>query len=135
MRELYELSTPNGLRAARILPGTNGKIAVIGRGQDSVEAFAKFLRSQGRDVETLKNVPGIDELWLDFRRIVEEKRGILGPKYQLTIEELMNTGFYKTDERWILGVRDKGFTIIDMGDPMKRGSSDFPNMEYRHTFE
>jgi len=100
-----------------------------------VEAFAKLLRSQGRDVETLKNAPGIDEAIEGFKRVVKEQQRIYGTNYRLTPKELQSTSLYKIDEAWILWVRDQGFTIIDMGDPMKRGLSDFLNMEYLYTFD
>ena len=135
LRELYELSTPNGLRAARILPGTNGKIAVIGRDQKYVDAYANALRSQGYEVETFTNAPGIDEAVEGFRRVVKTQQDIYGTNYRLTAKELQSTSLYKIDEAWILWVRDQGFTIIDMGDPMKRGLSDFLNMEYLYTFD
>jgi len=135
LRELYELSTPNGLRAARILPGTNGKIAVIARGQDDVvEEMAKILRSKGYDIETIRNVPGSQDAWNEFRDVVRSKRQMFGPNYQLTDAELRESSFYKLDEMWTIGVRDGHYTIIDMGDPFKRGYSGFLNMEYEQTF-
>jgi hypothetical protein len=47
----------------------------------------------------------------------------------------MDTEFYKADWAWVTGVREQKYPIIDMGDPMKRGFSDFLNMEYEQTFE
>ena len=135
LRELYELSTPNGLRAVRILPGTNGKMAVIGRGQgDVVEPFAQLLREERYTVETIKNVPGNRKLWREFEAFVEERRSILGESYKLTTEEIMGTRFYQLDEAWTVGILEQGHTIIDMGNPLKRSQSIFLDMEYQHIF-
>ena len=86
-------------------------------------------------METFTNAPGIDEAVEGFRRVVKTQQDIYGTNYRLTAKELQSTSLYKIDEAWILWVRDQGFTIIDMGDPMKRGLSDFLNMEYLYTFD
>jgi len=126
----------NGLRAARVLPGTNGRIAVIGRGQgDVVEPFAQLLREERYTVETIKNVPGNGETWKDFLELVEKKQKIFGSGYRLTREEVMGTSFYQLDEAWTVGIREQGYTIIDMGNPLKKNPSTFLNMEYQHTFD
>ncbi len=43
----------NGITPVRVRPGTNGKVAVVGRSMGSgVEPYASGLKTQGYDVET-----------------------------------------------------------------------------------
>jgi len=130
-----KIKFPEGIRAARILPGSNGKIAVIGRGQGNVEEFAEFLRSQGHDVETITDVPGNQEAWKEFKSSLRKRQEISGSAYRLTDEEIMGTRFYQLDKTWAIGLRQQKYTVIDTGNPLKRSPSVFLNMEYQHTFK
>ena len=125
-----------------VRPGTNGKYAVIGRSMSEVEKVANQLKSLGADVEILDdkwlggktyeidgysftNLKGI-EVEIDTRRwtIKECIYDMNNSKHYIRTDgwiaevEIIETPMYKFNQKWIDDIRDNGYEIIDIGNPL-----------------
>jgi RHS repeat-associated protein len=99
-----------GLRAARIRTGTNGKIAIIGRGMDEIKRMQAVLKEQGFDVEIFDSqIPR--RMLQDFRDAIDS--GVNPPG-------LKKLSLFELNRQWALKLRSEGYTVIDAGDPLGR---------------
>lgn len=123
-----------GISIKRIRKGSGEKIAIIGRTMgnetEGVRAVYKELKNKGYDVEIFDEEVLLDE-WKEkmvaasneFRRLSNN-----GEKW-LTKEELIKTDMYKLNKEWANMIKEKGYTILDMGDFNNKGFSVFYAME------
>jgi hypothetical protein len=142
MATLYRLEF-HGLTAQRIIPGNNGKIAVIGRlmgtdEQPGVRHYGKGLSDSGYDVELFdgKNIPdgALDEFRYEAAKVKEAAdAGRRADKY-LTLEELKDTALYQGNFAWASKLKDQGYTVVDIGNPHGIDDSHFYNLEIQTLF-
>ena len=141
-----------------VRPGTNGKYAIIGRDMKQVESAADILKETGVEVEILDDkwlkgktyyIPkdsftsskgvkievkkehwNISEAFNDmiYNSDYEEIRD--GKGFINDINDIQNLPMYKLNKMWIEEIKNKGYEIIDIGNPSnKEGISHFYNME------
>jgi hypothetical protein len=123
-----------GLKAQRILVGSGGKIAIIGRTMGNeqlpgVRDYAKALRGRGVDIEVFDG----DKISAAARReFAELTRG----GRRLTNQELLKTKMYQENKAWAESLKANGYTVIDLGNPYpkKFGFSPFYSMEKKTIF-
>ena len=109
---------PNGLKPKRILEGGDpAKIAVVGRKMPGVVTDAeKHLAKNGIKVETFAD----DKAWKKFKKRQVEynrKNNFPDEKY-LPHNEVVKTQMYKSNKAWAQKLKDEGYTVIDLGDPL-----------------
>ena len=121
-------SLPNGLKVKRIREGTDSaKIAVIGRKMPAVVDDTAFhLRKSGTKVETFSD----DKAWDQFKNYqlrYNRKKGLPDKTY-LPHNEVVKTQLYKSNKAWAQKLKDEGYTVFDLGDPLNAtyGSSGIP---------
>lgn len=109
-----------GVSAKRVLQGTNGKIAIIGRGNEFIADARKTLGDNGIMAETFDRlIP--EKAFVDYRRLVRNGE---------QPEVLRNSDLYQLNLAWAQSLKDEGYTIIDLGNPGAKGDlSIFYEME------
>lgn len=135
-----------GISIKRIKPGTNGKIAIIGRSmKNHVENVAEYLTKQGIEVEVFNlkcqkysifDIEGKPYTWQnildDFNDLKKYSRNTNG---WIIDADLPNTLMFKANKIWINKLQRKGFEVLDVGYPKNISSpSVFYNMELNELF-
>ena len=124
--KLYKVleDLPNGLRVKRVREGVDStKIAVIGRKMpgvvdDTVEHLGKS------DIHADKFV-WTDKVAKNFKkRVSEYQREVGDPTARLPFDEVKKTMAYAENKAWIKERVQKGYTILDMGDPLNSNASE-----------
>jgi len=106
---------PGGRHVKRALPGTNGKVAIIGRylndtKNGGVKQVAEYLGSKGHSVETFSG------------RIVSEKaqtqwdKATDFGKIRLKNNKVVRTLMYKENKSWATKLRREGYIVLDITD-------------------
>jgi len=128
VKDLWKIKAGD-IKAQRIKPGTNGKIAVIGRSmQGGVLDYANELRNQGCEVEVFDGNTIPDDAIDQFDALKREK-GWLSDK------EIVGTKMYKSNEAWVNKLLKENYTIIDIGNPIRlEKNSIFYEMEKNAIF-
>ena len=131
--ELSDIKT-KGLRAKRVLSGSNDKVAVIGRtmGNDilpGVRDYFNALRSKGYDVEIFDGKNISDAAKREFAQLTAGGR-------RLSNQELMQTKMFSENKAWAKKLVDEGYTVVDLGNPYPKnqGFSPFYAMEKKFIF-
>lgn len=98
------------VKAERIVQGTNGKVAIVGRTMDHVRAYADELRKSGVEVEIFDGpvISGTAKAQWDILTN--------GGKIRLSPEEAMSTQMFIENEAWAKKLVKEGFTVSDIGD-------------------
>jgi hypothetical protein len=115
---------PGGRHIRRVRPGTNDKIAIIGRpmgGDDGIDAIAKDLRQKGYDVETFSGKAISEEAtneWLNLSDQAKKNGGLL------TTQQAKETLMFKENIGWAERIKREGHTVLDATDN-NRGFSTF----------
>jgi hypothetical protein len=131
----------------KVRPGTNGKIAVIGRRMlGHVEDVAAALKAEGKQVEifseldqknNLFNIDGVNKSWDDIADDFKNTNGQYQTSNGKILEsELPKTMMYKANKIWVDKLKAQGYTVIDMGYPVGQSlpQSVFYNMELSNLF-
>ena len=115
---------PDGMKVQRIREGLDSdKIAIIGRsigdpknGLVGVKDVKKHLKANKVDSEIF-NPEQKD--WDSFVKAVEDYRARpnVADDAMLPPKEVMKTDLYKANKSWAQKLKDKGYTVLDMGDP------------------
>jgi hypothetical protein len=134
----------------KVRPGTNGRIAVIGRQMDGhVNEIVNDLQNQGKQVEAFseafqRNIAfDIDGQKYSWQQIKDDFANPINPitgqrKYTainqvgwIADSDIPNTLIFKANQQWANKLITEGFEIIDMGYPPGKnlGPSLFYNME------
>jgi hypothetical protein len=111
------------ISAQRVLMGTSDKVAVIGRNMKGVEPFAEALVKQGIEVETFSGSKISKAARDEFRDFSEKYEG------NIPDDVLVKTKMFSENQAWAEGVKSKGYTIVDTGNPFGAGKSMFYEME------
>jgi hypothetical protein len=132
----------------KVRPGTNGKIAVIGRKMPGhVEDVAAALKAEGKQVEIFseiyqeKNIFNIDGSNRSWKEIVDDfanknNQYLKGSNGRILDSELPKTMMYKANKFWVDKLKAQSYTVIDMGYPARQTlpSSVFYDMELLNLF-
>ncbi|HPH99994.1 MAG TPA: hypothetical protein PK772_06685, partial [Chitinophagaceae bacterium] len=131
----------------KVRPGTNGKIAVIGRRMPGhVEDVAAALKAEGKQVEifseldqknNLFNNNGSNKSWDDIADDFKNTNGqYLSNNGRILDCELPKTMMYKANKIWTDKLKTQGYTVIDMGYPVGQTlpQSVFYDMELLNLF-
>ena len=132
----------------KVLPGSNGKVAIVGRKMAGhVEDAAATLRAEGKQVEifskldqknNLFNINGTNKSWQDIVDDFGNKSGqyLTNDKGWILDSELPKTMMYKANKIWADKLKAQGYTVIDIGYPSGASlpQSVFYNMEISTLF-
>jgi hypothetical protein len=125
-----ENSEFNGIKADRVRPGTNDKVAVIGRSMDgAVNPYADGLKAQGYDVETFQgdNISqAAQDQWQDLRAKYAPER--------IPPDVVRNSQLFQENHVWAQKLADQGYTVVDVGNPSGQAASPFYDMEKQVLF-
>lgn len=119
----------NGVKADRVLPGTNGKVAVIGRSMaNAVEPYTKGLEKQC-PVETFtgdKISPAAQAEWKNLK-----KQNAPEP---IPEDAVKKSQMFKENQAWAKKLVDEGHTVVDVDNPTSEKASPFYEMEKQTIF-
>jgi hypothetical protein len=128
---LKDLARRRGFPNARVLSGSNNRIAIIGRGMDSsVKPFRtslnKSLKNLGHKsrVETFRPSKKARIEWDQLRRRYEPGN--------VPDSVAKNSKMFKENQDWIRSLKDSGHTIIDLNNSTEHGT--FYQMERYEVF-
>jgi hypothetical protein len=122
-----ENSEFNGIKADRVRPGTNDKVAVIGRNMDgAVNPYAKGLQAEGYSVETFQPSAAANDEWAALRKSSAPGR--------IPDDVIPGTQIFKENQAWAQKLADQGYTVVDVDNPTGQGLSPFYEMEKQTLF-
>ncbi len=125
-----ENTTYGGIKPARVRPGANDKVAVIGRSMDdAVQPYTKGLQEAGYNVETFggdKISPGAQAEWNMLR-----KKYAPNP---IPEDVVRNSQMFEENQAWASKLGEQGYTVVDVGNPGGRSPSPFYEMEKQILF-
>ncbi|HEY8402293.1 MAG TPA: hypothetical protein VIK89_13585 [Cytophagaceae bacterium] len=121
--DLFKLARIAPIKATRNLPGTNGKIAIIGRKMDLVKVYKDELVAAGKQVEIFDG----NVIPASARREMQD--ALASGKWLDETSEI-----YKANKEWVEKLINEGYEIIDVGNPLKQGESIFYNLETKIIF-
>jgi uncharacterized Zn-binding protein involved in type VI secretion len=125
------MNTPvNGITPVDVLPGTNGKVAIIGRSMaDAVNPYAAGLAEKGLDVETFAGDQISPEAVSDW----ESLKNDYAPNY-IPPDKVVESKMFQNNKAWAQKLVDKGYTIVNVGNPGNLRESPFFEMEQKTIF-
>jgi hypothetical protein len=119
----------SGVKVDRVRPGTNGKVAVIGRSMaKAVNPYTEGLQKQS-NVETFtgdKISPAAQEEWSLLRRQYEPN--------PIPEDALKKSLMFKENQAWAEKLADQGYTVVDVDNPTNEKPSPFYEMEKQTLF-
>jgi glycogen synthase len=92
-------------KVARVTKGTE-KVPIIGEGTKNVLGVSKKLKKQEVDVEVF--TPSL-EAWTDYYQKTD-----FG-KLTLSDDKLKSLKIFEENRRWIQEIKEKGYTLLDIG--------------------
>jgi Putative peptidoglycan binding domain len=115
----------NGVKADRVRPGTNGKVAVIGRSMsNAVEPYGKGAQGAGYNVETFsgdKISPEALEEWSNLKKEYAPN--------PIPEDVVKQTQLFEENEAWANKLANQGYTVVDVDNPGGQAASPFYEME------
>jgi hypothetical protein len=117
-------SVLNGVRAARIRPGSDTKVAVVGRNMEQVEKYAQGLRERKYPAEVFageKISEAAGQHWDQLKNFYAPNR--------VPDDEVRKSLMFRENEAWARKLADEGYTVVDIGNPTQQGLSQFYEME------
>ena len=119
----------NGVKADRVRPGTNGKVAVIGRSMaNAVNPYTEGLQQQN-PVETFTSdriSPAAQAEWKNLKK-----------KYApepIPEDAVKKSLMFKENQAWAQKLANQGYTVVDVDNPTNEKSSPFYEMEKQILF-
>jgi hypothetical protein len=117
----------NGVKADRVRPGTNDKVAVIGRSmKKAVNPYADGLSGDGYNVETFEPSPEAQREW--------SLRCDEYPDGRIPNDEVPDTLSFQENQAWANKLADQGYTVVDVDNPSGETTSPFYEMEKQTLF-
>ncbi len=111
----------NGITPVRVRPGTNGKVAVVGRSMGSgVEPYASGLKARGYDVETFSGDQVSEGAQNAWQKLIDKYKPNRVPD-----DAIQNSEMYQENQAWAQKLADQNYTVVDIGDPSGQGPSAF----------
>jgi uncharacterized Zn-binding protein involved in type VI secretion len=119
----------NGIKAVRVRPGTNGKVAVVGRDMTNVvQPYADGL-SKECPVETFSGDMISEEAETEWQKLADQ----YAPN-RIPDDETLKSKMFQENQAWAHKLADQGYTVADVDDPMNKGASPFCEMENQTLF-
>jgi hypothetical protein len=116
----------NGVKAARVRPGSDTKVAVVGRNMEAVEKYAQGLKnSKGIEPELFTGNKISPAAGDDFVRLQER----YPPPNRIPDDVIRESQMFRENQAWAQKLADEGYTVVDIGNPTQRGLSPFYEME------
>jgi rhodanese-related sulfurtransferase len=114
----------NGIKAQRIRPGSDTKVAVVGRNMDQVEKYAQGLKERGHQPEVfagdkISEAAGYE--WTQLKKDYTPNR--------IPDTDIRKSLMFRENEAWAKKLADQGYTVVDIGNPTQQGLSQFYEME------
>jgi hypothetical protein len=139
---------PYGVKAQRIIPGTNGKVAILGRSmgdmtradktEPGVVDFQHALDSKGFKTERFGG-DMVKQEWRDEMAAlgkIHGKPGRPGSNFWILPDDIIkNSVVFKENMKWVQKLKDEGYTIVDIGNPNNKGSSVYYDNEVKLAFK
>lgn len=135
-----------GYEVVRVRPGTNGKVAIIGRKMAIVEKVAAELEANNEielfneryqnNIDAEFNIDGVVKDWDGISKDFADKTRYM-PRDEngyITLKNLPNTDMYKANEQWADKLHKEGYEVIDLGNPEGAEKSEFFDMEQGKIF-
>jgi uncharacterized Zn-binding protein involved in type VI secretion len=121
----------NGVNADRVIPGTNNKVAVIGRSMASAVApYAEGLQKQCNcNVETFSGDNISPAALTEWNNLKKQYAPDLIPE-----DAVKKSQIFKENQAWAQKLADQGYTVVDVDNPAKEGASPFYEMEKQTLF-
>jgi hypothetical protein len=120
---LLKLAKVAPIKALKSIPGSNGKVAIIGRKIDLVKVYKVELVAVGKKVVIFDG----DIISASARKEMAE--ALASGKW---LDE--SSKIFKANKEWAEKLLKKGYEIIDVGNPLKQGESIFYDMEMKIIF-
>lgn len=115
----------NGVKADRVRPGTNGKVAVVGRSMSgAAEPYAQGLKAGGYDVETFSG----DKISSSAQAEWEHLKDYYSPD-RIPDNVVPSTQMFFENQAWAQKLADQGYTVVDVDNPGGQSASPFYEME------
>ena len=114
----------NGVKAARVRPGSDTKVAVVGRNMEAVEKYAKGLEREGYRPELFTGDKISTVAKDDFANLISDYAPNRVPD-----SEIRKSLIFRENEAWAQKLVNEGYTVVDIGNPTQRGLSPFYEME------
>jgi hypothetical protein len=115
----------NGIKAERIRPGSDTKVAVVGRNMEALDKYAQGLKnSKGIEPELFtgnKISPAADADWAELKRTFAPDR--------VPDDIVRQSQMFRENQAWAQKLADQGYTVVDIGNPTHQGLSPFYEME------
>jgi hypothetical protein len=114
----------NGVKSARIRPGSDTKVAVIGRNMEAVEKYAKGLEGHGYQPEVFagNNISrSAQDQWVALQKRYAPNR--------IPDSVVRESVLFSENQVWARKLADQGYTVVDIGNPTQQGLSQFYEME------
>jgi RHS repeat-associated protein len=124
-----------GLKIQRVLPGNNGKIALIGRSMGNsnmvgVRDAHRELVRRGYNVEIFDASALSGDTLRRFQAASKQfEQSTQGWNIRLSNSELMKLDMYKLNKEWARMLKADGYQVLDFGDINNNGFSPFYSME------
>ena len=114
----------NGVKAARVRPGSDTKVAVVGRNMEAVEKYADGLKSAGHQPELFTGNRISRAADAEWQQLIKDH----APN-RIPDSVLRETQLFRENQAWAQKLVDEGYTVVDIGNPTQRGASVFYEME------
>jgi hypothetical protein len=114
---------PDAIKVQRIREGSEvGKVAIVGRSMGNAEQGLVGVRDAAAHMKSHGHVPETFEpskkAWDQFLDRVEKYRTSIGSETAYLPDNLVkNTVMYKENLSWVTKLREKGYTVLDIGNP------------------
>jgi len=119
----------NGVKADRVRPGTNDKVAVIGRSMDNAVLPYSAGLGQQCPVETFSGDKISREAKKDWEKLKEKYAPDPIPE-----DAFRKSQMYKENQAWAQKLADQGYTVVDVDNPGNQKDSPFYDMEKQILF-
>jgi hypothetical protein len=115
----------NGVKAQRIRPGSDTKVAVVGRDMKSVEKYAEGLKNnKGVEPELFTGNKISDAASQDWNQL----KKTYAPE-RIPGDVVRQSQVFRENQAWAQKLADQGYTVVDIGNPTEQGLSAFYEME------
>ena len=115
----------NGIKAERIRPGSDTKVAVVGRNMEALEKYAEGLKnSKGIEPELFTGnriSPAANADWAELKTFYAPER--------VPDDIVRQSQMFRENQAWAQKLADQGYTVVDIGNPTQQGLSAFYEME------
>ena len=125
-----EDSVFNGVKADRVRPGADDKVAVIGRSMaKSVQPYADGLQKTGYNVETFSGAQISDAAQAQWKNLISK----YAPN-RIPDDVAQKSQMFQENKAWAEKLAAKGYTVVDVDNPTGEKASPFYEIEKQTLF-